>query len=244
MAGATPTTASSAAAVVDPDAAAAESREERGCAGRPRLCRCPPVHGDARPSRPLLPLPSSPRRRAAEQAAAARLAKEERARTAQAARDAAAARATDAEREAAVAQQERDAADARLQVALDRAAQEHAAAAPPLENDAAPDDAEDAEDFASADGGDPHLRAVLLQHEAAALLNLHAQAVAVQNIRLLVPLVLDVASTFYGRWRESFLIVGRYSLERHILFDAAVLEGPHGLRREVLDHRHHLRHAR
>jgi hypothetical protein len=35
----------------------------------------------------------------------------------------------------------------------------------------------------------------------------------VQNIRLLVLLVLDVASTFYGRWGESFLLaVGRYSL--------------------------------
>ena len=127
----------------------------------------------ARPRRPTPPLPSSPRRRAraAELAAAARLAKEERARAAQAARDAAAARGADAEREAAVAQQERDTADARLQAALDRAAQEHAAAAPPLEDDAGPDDAED---FASADGDDPHLRAVLLQHEAAVLLNLHA----------------------------------------------------------------------
>ena len=103
----------------------------------------------------------------------------------------------------------------------------HDAAAPPLEDDAAPYDAEDAEGFASADGGDPHLRAVLLQHQAAALLDLHAQAVAVQNIRLLIPLVLHVASAFYGRWRQSFLlVVGRYSLESHVLSDAAAPNSP------------------
>jgi hypothetical protein len=171
------------------------------------------------------------RERAAEQA---RLAKAARARAAKAARDAAAARAAEAERAAAAAQQERDAADARLQAALDRAAKERAAAAPPLEDGAPTSDAEDAEDFASADG-DPHLRAALLQHEAAALINLHAQAVAVQNIRLLVPLMLDVASAFYGRWRESvLLVVGRYSLERHILSDVAALGSPDWVRMDCV----------
>ena len=64
-------------------------------------------------------------------------------------------------------------------------------------------------------------------NEAAALLNLHAQAVAMQNIRLLVPLVLDVASAFYGPWRQSFLlVVGRYSLESHVLSDAAAPNSP------------------
>ena len=48
-----------------------------------------------------------------------------------------------------------------------------------------------------------------------------------QNIRLLVPLVLDIASAFYGRWRQSFLLlVGRYSLESHVLFDAAAPNSP------------------
>jgi len=55
------------------------------------------------------------------------------------------------------------------------------------------------------------------------LLNLHAQAVSVQNIRALVPLLLDVTSTFYPRWRESFLLtVGKYSLNRHVLSDTGV----------------------
>ena len=39
----------------------------------------------------------------------------------------------------------------------------------------------------------------------------HAQAVSVQNIRSLVPLLLDVNSTFYGRWKQSFLdVLGKY----------------------------------
>ena len=111
------------------------------------------------------------RARAAEQA---RFAKDERVRAAQAAHDAAVARASDAKREAAAAQQERNAADARLRAALERTAHERATAAPPLEDYGVPRDAEEAEDFASADGGDPLLHATLLQHEAAALLNLHA----------------------------------------------------------------------
>ncbi|XP_066358104.1 uncharacterized protein [Miscanthus floridulus] len=45
---------------------------------------------------------------------------------------------------------------------------------------------------------------------------------AMQNIWLFVPLVLDIASAFYGCWRQLFLLViGRYSLESHVLFDAA-----------------------
>jgi len=64
----------------------------------------------------------------------------ERARLAQAARDAALARAAEAEREAADAQAERDAADTRIRAALARAARERAAAnlPPPDERDASP----------------------------------------------------------------------------------------------------------
>jgi hypothetical protein len=65
--------------------------------------------------------------------------------------------------------------------------------------------------------------AALAQHEAEALLNLHSQAVGVQNICLLIPLRLDVTSAFYARWRESFLLtLGRYSLERHVLSNDVV----------------------
>ena len=42
------------------------------------------------------------------------------------------------------------------------------------------------------------LEATLLHHEAATLLNLHAQAVAVQNIRTLIPLLLNANSAFYA----------------------------------------------
>ena len=115
---------------------------------------------------------------------AAAAAAEERAR-AQAARDAALARAADAEQEALLAQADRDAADARIRAARERAARERAAANLPL-----PDDGDNLSDHAE-DADAPDYDAIA-HHEAAALLNLHAQAVSVQNIRALVPLLLDV----------------------------------------------------
>ena len=146
---------------------------------------------------------------------AAAAAAEERAR-AQAARDAALARAADAEQEALLAQADRDAADARIRAARERAARERAAANLPP-----PDDGDNLSDHAE-DADAPDYDAIA-HHEAAVLLNLHAQAVSVQNIRALVPLLLDVTSTFYPRWRESFLLtVGKYSLNRHVLSDTAV----------------------
>ena len=42
----------------------------------------------------------------------------------------------------------------------------------------------------------------MLMQEVAALLNLNAQATAIDNIRSLVPIVLDVDSTNYGSWRR------------------------------------------
>jgi hypothetical protein len=111
----------------------------------------------------------------------------------QAARDAAVTRAADAEREAAAALADRDATDARLRAALDRASQERAAAnlPPPSAHD------DDKASFATVDN-----EAILdttAQHEATALINLHAQATSVQNIRLLIPLrLLDGTSTFYA----------------------------------------------
>jgi len=130
---------------------------------------------------------------------------------AQAARDAALARAADAEQEVLLAQADRDVADARICAARERAA----ANLPP------PDDGDNLSDHAE-DADAPDYDAIA-HHEAAALLNLHAQAVSVQNIRALVPLLLDVTSTFYPRWRESFLLtVGKYSLNRHVLSDTGV----------------------
>jgi hypothetical protein len=53
----------------------------------------------------------------------------------------------------------------------------------------------------------------LTMHEVAALMHLHSQAVAVHNIRLLVPIVLDLVANNYTRWREQFLLtVGKFSL--------------------------------
>ena len=113
-----------------------------------------------------------------------------------------------------------EAASERLRAAQERAARERTVAQSPDNNRSGGDDAgSDAGDHPHPNG-DP-LAAALLQQEAAVLLNLHAQAVSVQNIRTLVPLLLDVNSTFYARWKESFLdVLGKYSLERHVLSDA------------------------
>ena len=159
---------------------------------------------------------------AAKPAADADAARDEEARAAEAARAAALARAEEAEREAASAQADLDAAAARLRAAQERAAAERVAAAPSKEDDA--DAFHHGED-------DIDLQAALLQQEAAVLLNLHAQAVSVQNIRTLVPLLLDVNSTFYARWKESFLdVLGKYSLERHVLSDAVAPASPSWVR--------------
>ncbi|XP_062221364.1 uncharacterized protein LOC133920808 [Phragmites australis] len=58
--------------------------------------------------------------------------------------------------------------------------------------------------------------------EADALLvaNLHAQAVAVSNIRAFVPVVLEVGSTSYSKWSGLHLItLGKYALTDHVLSD-------------------------
>ena len=52
-------------------------------------------------------------------------------------------------------------------------------------------------DNRSSDGNDLH--SVMLQHEAAAVINLHAQAVDVQNIRSLIHSVLDIGTGNYNR---------------------------------------------
>jgi hypothetical protein len=156
-----------------------------------------------------------------------RAAKEEDERRALSARQAALARAVDADREAALAQQERDAAEARVRAAQERAARERAAAAPPQpEEDTRSSGTHDDDDIPPAP-----LHAALLHHEAAALLNLHAQAVAVTNIRALVPLLLDTNSTFYARWSESFLLtLTKFSLECHVLSNSVFLESPDWIR--------------
>jgi hypothetical protein len=102
-------------------------------------------------------------------------------RSRQATRDAALARAADAEREATAAQADHDAVDARLRAALDCAAQERAAANLP------PPSIHDDDDASFATVDNEVILDVVAQHEATTLLNLHAQAASVQNIRLLIP---------------------------------------------------------
>ena len=91
--------------------------------------------------------------------------------------------------------------------ALARAECERANAPPPS------DDEDDAKEDASDAGGPSDLHHTLLLHEAAAFVNLHVQAMAVQNIRSLISVVLNVSSGNYTRWRDQFLLtVGRFSL--------------------------------
>ena len=55
-------------------------------------------------------------------------------------------------------------------------------------------------------------------YETAKVANLHAQAVAVQNIRSLVMVVLDPLSTHYTHWCDLMLLtLRRYSRDGHVL---------------------------
>ncbi|KAL6654905.1 hypothetical protein ACP70R_008370 [Stipagrostis hirtigluma subsp. patula] len=67
-------------------------------------------------------------------------------------------------------------------------------------------------------------RASLEQHMArAATAALHAQAVAMTNFRSLTPIVLELTSPHYHKWRGVFLnSVEKYALEDHDLSDVAV----------------------
>ena len=79
---------------------------------------------------------------------------------------------------------------------------------------------------ASSTGGND-LHGAMLQHEAAAMINLQAQAVGIQNIRSLVHSVLDIATSNYNHRRDEFvLVVGKYSLEDHVLNDTSAPNFP------------------
>jgi len=56
--------------------------------------------------------------------------------------------------------------------------------------------------------------------EAEAIARLHSQAAAVQNIKNLIPIVLDLQSSNYSKWRGYvLLILGRFALKDHVLSD-------------------------
>lgn len=51
---------------------------------------------------------------------------------------------------------------------------------------------------------------------------LHAQAVSVLNVKVLVPIVLDLGAANYQKWHGLFLVtLGKYALTDHVLSDDA-----------------------
>ena len=111
------------------------------------------------------------------------------------------------------------AAAARVPEALALAAEERTAA---VDSDQERDADADADRLPADD-----IRAAMLLHKAAAVLNLHAQATGVQNIRSLIPVVLDATSGPYTRWCEQFLLaVGHFALQDHVFLDAPPPSSP------------------
>jgi hypothetical protein len=161
----------------------------------------------------------------ASQIAAAAKGKQLTPEEAQAHRDAALLDAQKAEEEAAAATaaKERAAAADRARAALKRAAAARAEAAL-----GAPDDDRDAASHISdVAAGDVPLHQAMLAHEAAAVVNLHHHAAGVQNIHNLVHVILDLTDDNYKRWRDQLLlIVGKYSLEDHVLQETPAPDFP------------------
>jgi len=70
----------------------------------------------------------------------------------------------------------------------------------------------------NADPEDDDVRSASSQ--AAAIAHLHSQAVAVQNIKNLILIVLDLQSSNYSKWRGYvLLILGRFALKDHVLIN-------------------------
>jgi hypothetical protein len=156
-------------------------------------------------------------------AAAGATGKQQSAAELKARRDAALVDAQKAEEEAAAAARERDAAADRAREAHKRAAAARAEAALG-DPDAYRDAASHVSDVATADVA---LQQAMMAHEAAAVINLHHHAAGVQNIRNLVHVILDLTDDNYKRWRDQLLlVVGKYSLEDHVLQDTPAPDFP------------------
>jgi hypothetical protein len=55
--------------------------------------------------------------------------------------------------------------------------------------------------------------------------SLHLQAVAILNIRSLIPVTLDLANNNYSKWRRLFLtILKKYTLTGHVLSEEPHLD--------------------
>jgi len=77
-------------------------------------------------------------------------------------------------------------------------------------------------DDGSQDGGDHSFSS-----DAATIAHLHSQAAAVQNIKNLIPIVLDLQSSNYSRWHGYVLLIpGRFVLKDHVLSDASRFNDP------------------
>jgi hypothetical protein len=64
--------------------------------------------------------------------------------------------------------------------------------------------------------------------DADAVSALHTQALGVLNIRALVPVVLDLNTPSFSKWRRLFLLIlGKYALADHVLSDAVFPNVPH-----------------
>jgi hypothetical protein len=139
-------------------------------------------------------------------------------------RDAALADAKEAKDEATATAAERDVVAEHAREALRRAAKARAKAARG-DLDAAKDGDDDADTGSYRSGRanpDHDLLQAMLLHEAAAVVNLHHHAAGFQNIRNLVHVILDLTDDNYKRWRDQLLlVVGKYSLEDHILQETA-----------------------
>jgi hypothetical protein len=70
-------------------------------------------------------------------------------------------------------------------------------------------------------------RAAALDAYEARYATVHAAAIAVLNIKVLVPLVLDRAADNYNRWHALFLtVLGKYALTDHVLSDVVNTDRP------------------
>jgi hypothetical protein len=66
------------------------------------------------------------------------------------------------------------------------------------------------------------------EYETAEQAQLHTHAIAVNNIKTMIPLALEQKSTFYGRWRTIFLnAVTKYDLDSLVLTDDDFSTDPH-----------------
>ncbi|XP_062232780.1 uncharacterized protein LOC133930092 [Phragmites australis] len=65
--------------------------------------------------------------------------------------------------------------------------------------------------------------------------SLHAQAVAVLNVKTLVPVTLDLAAANYTKWRGLFLVIlGKYALADHVLSDDSHPDRPDWVRMDCV----------